>query len=276
MKSPSFNFYPNNWLASGRLATMLPEQEGAYIRLLCYQWNSEDQTIPEDDRQLAMLSRLADRWSTLGREVKQCFERVPEISGRLRNERLWHEYNRIQVLRVKKSTGGKKGMANRWAKEELQDTNKTVITKLQDTNKTVITGNREQGTGNREAESETENKTPIAPKGDTDSAFETWYSQYPNKIGRMAAERSWKKHKSKMPHVETMIEKLEEQKRSKKWQEGYIPNPSTYLNQGRWDDLTTTDARPSLQPRTDVDPSLRIKGYGQAVTLESRYGGDDE
>lgn len=32
----------------------------------------------------------------------------------------------------------------------------------------------------------------------------------------------------------------------------------------------------SLQPRTDVDPSLRIKGYGQAVTLESQYGGDDE
>ena len=39
---------------------------------------------------------------------------------------------------------------------------------------------------------------------------------------------------------------------------------------------TPKTAKPSLQPRTDVDPSLRIKGYGQAVTLESRYGGDDE
>ena len=92
-------------------------------------------------------------------------------------------------------------MANRWAKEELQDTNKTVITKLQDTNKTAITGNREQGTGNREAESDTENKTPspYTPKGGggtdgfstwkppkrkkaKDSDMERFYSAYPRKI----------------------------------------------------------------------------------------------
>ena len=254
MKSPSFNFYPNNWLASGRLATMLPEQEGAYVRLLCYQWNSEDQTIPEDDRQLAMLSRLSDRWATLGREVKQCFERVPEISGRLRNERLWHEYNRIQALRVKKSTGGKKGMANRWAKEELQDTNKTVITKLQDTNKTAITGNREQGTGNREAESDTENTPPIPPKGEQmvlvpetaeekkakDSDMERFYSAYPRKIAVEKFKKAWENHKHELPPIEEMLDKLKEQVKTKEWTKdgkAFIPHPATYINQGRYNDV---------------------------------------
>ena len=37
-----------------------------------------------------------------------------------------------------------------------------------------------------------------------------------------------------------------------------------------------SSTRPSLQPRTDVDPALRTPGYGKAITPESLYGGDDE
>jgi hypothetical protein len=55
MKPPSFNTYTNNWLGSSRVSAMLPEQEGAYFRLLCYQWNSEDQTITDADEDLARL-----------------------------------------------------------------------------------------------------------------------------------------------------------------------------------------------------------------------------
>ena len=37
-KSPAFQFYPNDWLSSPRITMMSPAEEGAYIRLLCYDW----------------------------------------------------------------------------------------------------------------------------------------------------------------------------------------------------------------------------------------------
>jgi len=36
--------------------------------------------------------------------------------------------------------------------------------------------------------------------------------------------------------VEVLLQAIEIQKDSEKWQKGYIPNPSTWLNQGRWED----------------------------------------
>ena len=33
-----------------------------------------------------------------------------------------------------------------------------------------------------------------------------------------------------------VLKALEWQIDSKKWRDGYIPNPATYLNQGRWED----------------------------------------
>ena len=140
MKTPSFNFYPNNWLASSRIMTMLPEQEGAYIRLLAYQWNSEYQTIPEDDQELAMLSRLGERWHKLGTKIKACFHAVEDMPGHLRNDRLFFEYQRVEKCRERKAAGGRKSAAVRWGGNdtsnpiaEQQVSNKILITNLQDT-----------------------------------------------------------------------------------------------------------------------------------------------
>jgi uncharacterized protein YdaU (DUF1376 family) len=137
---------------------MLPEQEGAYFRLLCYQWNSENQTIPDSDEDLAMLSRLNGRWATLGAKVRACFDRVD--GGGLRNERLWHEYTRIMGLRERQSAGGKKAMGNRW--NQPQDSTKQPISDLQDTyNREQRTENRESGVGNRETEGKED--APLPP-----------------------------------------------------------------------------------------------------------------
>jgi uncharacterized protein YdaU (DUF1376 family) len=154
MKPASFNFYPNNWLASARITTMLPEQEGAYIRLLAYQWNSEDQTVPASDEDLSALTRLNGRWATCGAKIKACFDPVPGAPGKLRNERLWAEFKRIENLRLHQSAGGKKGMRNRYGKTPItnqEDTSKTVISDLEHTyNREQRTENRDQTTGSRE------------------------------------------------------------------------------------------------------------------------------
>lgn len=83
----------------------------------------------------------------------------------------------------------------------------------------------------RESESES------ARVSERDTAFEEFWAAYPKKVGKKDAYRAFSKlSKADWPKLAPAIEA---QKNSKQWQkdEGqYIPNPSTWLNQGRWDD----------------------------------------
>jgi len=63
--------------------------------------------------------------------------------------------------------------------------------------------------------------------------FTIFWSAYPKKIGKDAAFKSWSKVK---PRIDNVMYALSWQQDSDQWKRGYIPNPSTYLNQGRWKD----------------------------------------
>lgn len=65
--------------------------------------------------------------------------------------------------------------------------------------------------------------------------FNIWYQAYPSKIGKKAAHASFMRHATNVP-LDVLLAAVEQQKQSQRWQEGYIPNPSTWLNQGRWED----------------------------------------
>lgn len=63
--------------------------------------------------------------------------------------------------------------------------------------------------------------------------FAIFWSAYPKKIGKDAAYKSWSKVK---PRIDDVMYALSWQQDSDQWKRGFIPNPSTYLNQGRWKD----------------------------------------
>jgi hypothetical protein len=74
-----------------------------------------------------------------------------------------------------------------------------------------------------------------------ESSFANFWSAYPKKIGKGAAETAWKKAKVN-GHLSEVLSALEAQKRSDQWtRDGgqFIPNPSTWINQRRWEDDTT-------------------------------------
>jgi hypothetical protein len=90
---------------------------------------------------------------------------------------------------------------------------------------------------------------PIAPNGGddvlkeskSDERFETFWKAYPKKVGKGAAEKSFKKYKPDDALLSAMIKAIETQKRSDQWvkENGqFIPNPATWLNQKRWEDET--------------------------------------
>jgi uncharacterized protein YdaU (DUF1376 family) len=106
-RSPAFQFYPNDWLSSLKIALMSPAEEGAYIRLLCYAWADLDCSLPDDDTVLAQLSRLGEGWLNGGSTViRKCFEAHPEKEGRLVNMRLLEERRKQEAWREKSRIGG--------------------------------------------------------------------------------------------------------------------------------------------------------------------------
>lgn len=112
-KAPAFQFYPADYLSSPRVETMSLTYQGAYVRLLCYDWLNDG--IPDDDDQLANLSRLGEDWCKGGyKMVKPCFNQHPTKVGFLTNARLQKEREKQAGWKQKSSDGGKKSAAKRW------------------------------------------------------------------------------------------------------------------------------------------------------------------
>lgn len=114
-KSPAFQFYPGDWLGSMKIMLMKPEHEGAYIRLLAIAWGNDDCGLPDNDDELAVLSRLGEGWLKGGSVVvRKCFF---SEGGRLYNKRLLEEREKQKAWREKSSSGGVKSGKVRRAKK---------------------------------------------------------------------------------------------------------------------------------------------------------------
>lgn len=107
-RPPAFQFYPADWLSSPNVMAMTPEQEGAYLRLLCCAWLSPDCTLPNDDALLAVLSRLNERWETEGLLVRKMFRVCTKNVLRLENPRLVLERRKQREWKRKSAEGGRK------------------------------------------------------------------------------------------------------------------------------------------------------------------------
>jgi hypothetical protein len=77
-----------------------------------------------------------------------------------------------------------------------------------------------------------------------ESSFEKFWIAYPKKVGKGAAETAWKRAKINGKLSDVLIA-IENQKSSDQWKKDngqFIPNPSTWINQRRWEDGEHTSA----------------------------------
>lgn len=112
---------------------------------------------------------------------------------------------------------------------------------------------------------DTDNKTtPPTPKGEKppsaqERRFDEFWALYPKKVGKAAAKKAWKRAKVDAELHEHIITALRAAITSVQWTRDngrFIPNPSTWLNQGRWDDeleQATPGSRQSTQRSGKVD-----------------------
>ena len=78
--------------------------------------------------------------------------------------------------------------------------------------------------------------------------FDSFYSAYPKKVGKPAALKAWKAAKVKPAELATILADVATRSQTTDWQKDggqFIPNPSTYLNQRRWEDQQPATATTS-------------------------------
>lgn len=93
-------------------------------------------------------------------------------------------------------------------------------------------------------------KTPTAPD---DFAF--FWEAYPKKTGKKAAQKAWGvAGKDGLPGIEAVLKAVLEQVKSKAWADKqFIPNPATWLNQGRWDDVVEKEQNSPYPTQRELD-----------------------
>lgn len=104
-----------------------------------------------------------------------------------------------------------------------------------------MSGSKPDTIGTREEKNIT--TTPIVP-----ADFERFWRLYPKRVGKADAMRAWLKVKPDALLTARIFAAVEQQRRSDQWTKDdgkFIPHPSTWLNQHRWDDEPVDIVRPS-------------------------------
>lgn len=84
------------------------------------------------------------------------------------------------------------------------------------------------------------NNNPPTPQGDahSDAHFDAFWTAYPRKVDKQRAHKAFKRLHVTEALLELMLGALSEQKNSKQWTKdggAYIPHPTTWLNNSRWE-----------------------------------------
>ena len=200
-----FPFYVNDFLSSSKVALLTTEEIGAYILLLCHAWQDPHCSLPDDNACLAKLGRIRGDVTN----IRACF-RVKK--DRLINDRLYQEWQNVK----EKSELAKRSIAVRWEKKR----------------NTFVLRTKYSSQSHSQSHSELEkekNKT---------GEFDVFWNAYPKKIGKKDALKAWEKAKDK-PALADILRSIASFKSTEQWTKDngqFIPNPSTWLNQGRWAD----------------------------------------
>jgi len=236
-RSPAFQFYADDFLA-GTL-DLSQEEVGAYIRLLCHQWNRGSIPVETEKQQ-----RLAG--GSVSVDVLAKF-RLVDGSG-LVNDRLEKERAKQAEFRQKQREKGLLSAEARKKQPRFNHGSTAVGTAVQPSGQPDT-----QPEGNSPVSSlqSPGNTPPKAPKGAEPVGFDEFWKTYPKKVAKPAAMKAWRRINPNDETFRKIMESVKSQSVSADWTKDggqYIPHPATYLNGRRWEDdvLFSTDTKGEL------------------------------
>ena len=133
-KSPAFQLYVKEFLSDANQAGMSLQESGAYIRLMCFEWNEQGKGLPDDAVRCGnMIGATTGQMKTMWRALRSCFVSHPTEASRIVHPRLQKEREKQTVFKRRKSDAGKQGATKRWHNDS------TAIAKSSQTDGTAMT-----------------------------------------------------------------------------------------------------------------------------------------
>ena len=202
-KAPAFQFYAGDFLSDINVSTMSMSQRGIYITLLAYEWI--EGSLPNNE---AMLKKLCSNHPTFEedwKEMKHCFV----VDGKtLANPRLEKERKNMTDYRERMSKNGRKGAKARWdGKAIAEPSNKEV-----------------------------EDKEEVNLHDEFENEFWAIYPRRDSKKRAMEKYVSLRKGGAAMSTIIDGLKSYIKYWRSSGTEPAFIPMPSTWLNQERYND----------------------------------------
>jgi len=208
------------------------EEVGIYMKLI---WLYYDTEKPLSNNLAVLSLKLNARHQTdvVKQLLEMFFQPVGDVWKHHRCEQVIADYHKqLETASKAGKASADKRKLNAQATEVQQESNDRSTTVQPTINHKPITINHKPSL------------KPIRDKS-LDNGFEEFWQAYPKKVGKDAAAKSWTKTKAR---IDDVLPALAWQKESDQWcrNDGqFIPNPATYLNQGRWQDE---------QPVIDMNP----------------------
>jgi uncharacterized protein YdaU (DUF1376 family) len=108
-------------------------------------------------------------------------------------------------------------------------------------------------------------------------AFVMFWNSYPRKIAKGAAIAAWKK--ASVPAIDVILSAVKKARQSPEWNKergAFIPHPSTWLNQRRWEDegmdYAALSGRGAVGASSSQESAHQIDEQHAAAWLEEVYG----
>lgn len=257
--SPAFLFYVKDWRSSRKVQGMNFAGRGMYLEMLLEQWESG--SVPASPSELAsLLGGTKAEWTRAWPKLSACFV-ARTRDGRLVNAKL--EGVRRDRLKYKKAQAesGLRGAQKRWKNHGKP------IGSPSGRHESPMAKN---GSSSSSSFASAFADTPPPPDGEVAldvtgtqlqaqsengaglrERFDAFWKVYPRKVGRDAAWRAWQKRRPGADLTGQICAALAWQRQQDNWlRDGgrFIPNPSTWIHQGRWQDEPSTT--PRLSDRT--------------------------
>jgi uncharacterized protein YdaU (DUF1376 family) len=225
-KSPAFQFYPQDYIASAKVAEMSLEEEGAYIRLICYCWTAG--SIPADPERCARLVGKGCSVS-VATAVQRAFNESPTDPQRLVHERVEKEREKQLLHRQNASKAGQKSAALRLQKH---------VTAGVSASESTTSNGRSTGVQRKVNSSSSSSDEDVLKNDVSCSAvqFEDFWKVYPRKLNKQGALKAWSRATKKTdPQIVVDGAKVYADLCVGKEPE-FIAHAATWLNQSRWTD----------------------------------------
>ena len=221
MKDPAFLFYSSDFLSGTMLMT--DEEVGQYIKLLCLQHQKGH--LKEKD--------MLNICKSYNEDIFSKFKKDEE--GNYYNERLEYESNKRKAYSESRRNNRKK---KETYEEDMKNICKSYEKHMGNENENInINITENENKDNRGMGEEEKETIEILEAWETQ--FNEFYSRYPRKVKKQDVKKWFKKNKPSSELFSSMMSSLEQFRGCKEWLKDngqYIPYPSTWLNQKRWED----------------------------------------